>query len=697
MTSRPHWRRELALAALWLGALALAAVIARMGADPPRWVKLAASAIVVAGATGLFAHGRRLASKASRWSHRWSLLLRGHHAEVVLPIVMVAAVATGALASPLLVLAAVCVLALAQSDLPRAAIYAAIVLGSLTAMDVLRDGRIDPGHLVLAAAVLAGLGVLPVVRGRRDREEIEQATLRAERLEAFFAHKRGEGPRSDAEGAASTTVPAVNSASPVRSDADAAGNKWQLANYLRDVRDLLGADEVVFWRAEGDESDYRPAAWYTLRGDAPRDVSPATRRFVAWSVQEQMVHCIGEQDHVHLAIAPVIDDQATLLGALSMSSATGFVSARSEIKRWLPRFATQVAALADLLLARGALEHENRSTAAILNASAEFQNSRSLGALATLIAERSLELTAGNRAALVRWHARDERGSVQGVTRQHVVAAGFEISADSTVAACCRSGDQLVLESPLAIDRSRPVYGPGERQRAIGSLGIIPIQRDGIVTGAIVLEGDAPHAVRVRDAQRVQIIGALAARALETLWEIEEAGKRAQTDALTGLGNRRFFDEHVERVLREADRSGATVALIVADVDHFKAVNDNFGHDAGDAILQRVAATLGDVVRTSDLLARFGGEEFAILLPNTHLTGACELAERLRRAVEQRVATVGGRQIPVTASFGVASYPETAKSKDDFFPAADKALYRAKKDGRNKVRSAELTVEATGN
>lgn len=689
----PPGRRELALAALWLFALALAGVIARAGANPPRWVTLSAAVVSVAGAAAFFSGGRRVASSTSRWSTP----LRGQHAAIALPIIVLASVATGALASPLLVIAAVCVLALAQSDVARAAMYASATLGSVAAMDVLRDGRVDPGAVVLAAAVLAGIGVLPAVRRRRDQEQIEQATLRAERLEAFFAHKRGEAARGDAGAAAASAGMSVHLPGAVGSDADVAGDKWQLANYLRDVRDLLGADEVVFWRSEGDDAEYRPAAWYTLRGDAPRDVSPATRRFIAWSVQEQMVHCIGEQDHVHLAIAPVIDDQATLLGALSMSSAAGFVSAKSEIKRWLPRFATQVAALADLLLARAALEHENRSTAAILNASAEFQNSRTLGDLAALIAARSLELTAGNRAALVRWHARDERGSVQGVTRQHVVKVGFEVSADSTVAECCRSGDQLVLESPLAIDRSRPVYGPGERQRAIGSIGIVPIQRDGVVTGAIVLEGDASHAVRGRDVQRVQIIGALAARALETLWEIEEAGKRAQTDALTGLGNRRFFDEHVERVLREADRSGATVALIVADVDHFKAVNDNYGHDAGDAILQRVAATLGDVVRTSDLLARFGGEEFAILLPNTHLTGACELAERLRRAVELRVATVGGRQIPVTASFGVASYPETAKSKDDFFPAADKALYRAKKDGRNKVRSAEPSVEATGN
>ena len=180
-----------------------------------------------------------------------------------------------------------------------------------------------------------------------------------------------------------------------------------------------------------------------------------------------------------------------------------------------------------------------------------------------------------------------------------------------------------------------------------------------------------------------------AAMSLETVWEIEAVSERATTDGLTGLRNRRAFDDGMKHEVDRIERKQAErVSLVVADIDHFKKVNDTYGHEAGDAVLKAVARVFHETARDTDLCARFGGEELAVLLPGTPTEGALELAERLRRAIEERPVRFGGKEIAVTASFGVATYPDSARSRDSFFPSADKALYEAKRDGRNRVKCA---------
>jgi diguanylate cyclase len=169
---------------------------------------------------------------------------------------------------------------------------------------------------------------------------------------------------------------------------------------------------------------------------------------------------------------------------------------------------------------------------------------------------------------------------------------------------------------------------------------------------------------------------------------MEEVSRRARTDALTGLANRRAFDEQLEQLLAHADRFGHSVSLILADVDHFKAVNDTWGHEVGDIVLQSIARTLSDGVRAVDVCSRFGGEEIAILLPQTTLQGAVELADRLRKAVAAKPIAAQGTEVTVTVSCGVASYPDGVLTKEALFAAADRALYEAKSAGRNCVKAA---------
>lgn len=161
----------------------------------------------------------------------------------------------------------------------------------------------------------------------------------------------------------------------------------------------------------------------------------------------------------------------------------------------------------------------------------------------------------------------------------------------------------------------------------------------------------------------------------------------ASTDTLTGLATRRHLLEQAGHELARAHRSGRPLALILFDVDHFKSVNDRFGHDTGDQVLRRIGELLRSELREIDIAARWGGEEFCVLLPDTNSQAAVEIAERLCAAVENTSMTSpDGAPLPVTASFGVV----LSKLEDDDFSrlvnAADKAMYQAKHEGRNCVR-----------
>jgi diguanylate cyclase (GGDEF)-like protein len=173
-----------------------------------------------------------------------------------------------------------------------------------------------------------------------------------------------------------------------------------------------------------------------------------------------------------------------------------------------------------------------------------------------------------------------------------------------------------------------------------------------------------------------------------TKLRLEEANQRlerlATTDPLTDLPNRRRFIERLEEETETAHRYKHATSLILLDLDHFKRVNDNFGHPAGDRVLVEVARILKERARAADLPARLGGEEFAILVPFTNEGGACELAEDMRVRIEQHVFEGIGH---VTASFGVAELDTSAGSERRLLSEADAALYRAKAAGRNRVTS----------
>lgn len=166
-----------------------------------------------------------------------------------------------------------------------------------------------------------------------------------------------------------------------------------------------------------------------------------------------------------------------------------------------------------------------------------------------------------------------------------------------------------------------------------------------------------------------------------------EVHQRTILDTLTGLYNRRYFLDMLEREIARNERHNRAFSLVILDLDLFKDINDDLGHLAGDEILNALGFVLRNRVRRHDTAARIGGEEFAVLLPETGLDDALELAEAIRRSVSEHEFSGAGRAVPLTASMGVAEWGRAMQNASDILRAADEALYEAKRDGRNCVRA----------
>ena len=191
------------------------------------------------------------------------------------------------------------------------------------------------------------------------------------------------------------------------------------------------------------------------------------------------------------------------------------------------------------------------------------------------------------------------------------------------------------------------------------------------------------------------LVGLLFGRPIvRTLGDFRRIASQAATDSLTGLGNRWTFDEELALEWRRAERVGDPLALILADIDDFKAINDTHGHRGGDEVLRVVGRVLLENVRQVDLAARYGGEEFAVIVPETDLEGAAQLAERLRVALEkEQIKLPDGSHVTVNASFGAAVKGELP-SAEQLVTAADEMLYEAKRAGKNRIAPQPQDVAA---
>ncbi len=458
---------------------------------------------------------------------------------------------------------------------------------------------------------------------------------------------------------------------------------------LQLLMDQVGAHEVVMWRPDVEQpGKLVPGGW--ARGPQPPPLNESEKLLVDLSASEQRsTFNAGGPSITILSVGVMLGEDRAAVSAHFREEPT---LGRTHLTEWVTRHGRAIADLYEVVRARSAVAHRNQKLRAMIRTATTLQGSRDPIALEEALARNACIVTGAAWTIIVRWDP-VARVGIPTHVGEHSPAFGAAITArqGSLVGDVCRTGTPKGYPDARPILASRePVFDGAPLPDGTRSLLIVPLRRSDreAPIGAMVLGHHERGALTSHDGHGANDLGTIAAGALETAWAVQEATERAKTDQLTGLPNRRHFDEAFARLMGETDRYGGAAALVMVDIDHFKKVNDTYGHEIGDAVLIAVGQSLAGERRTTDFVARLGGEELALILPQTDVPGAVELAERLRAGVEGlRVRTAAG-EIRVTASFGVALHLARSGSAARLYERADRALYAAKHAGRNRVELA---------
>jgi diguanylate cyclase (GGDEF)-like protein len=254
------------------------------------------------------------------------------------------------------------------------------------------------------------------------------------------------------------------------------------------------------------------------------------------------------------------------------------------------------------------------------------------------------------------------------------------------VASAVRLGSSLPGKD-LDVARA-PVFDAATRLKGLASLKVIPLRTAHQVLGAVVLGARRPGAYDSEAVRQLEVVAMQAAESIYRARLFEQTERLATSDGLTGLTNHRTLQTRLDEHLAQAQRYGKKLSLILCDIDHFKSVNDTYGHPAGDVVLRGVARALLEQARATDVVARYGGEEFAVVMPETDAAGALVIAERIRERVKTLAFETGQGKVSVTLSLGVAGFPGDAAKKADLVERADACLYHAKRHGRDRCVAA---------
>jgi diguanylate cyclase (GGDEF)-like protein len=262
------------------------------------------------------------------------------------------------------------------------------------------------------------------------------------------------------------------------------------------------------------------------------------------------------------------------------------------------------------------------------------------------------------------------------------------------VANVVRYGAPLPGRDAGAMDR-QIIFDDATQIRGLQSLKIFPLVAGQRILGTLVAGSRRKAAFDDDELRMLEVIAIQAAQAVLRAQLYEQMEHMATTDGLTGLLNHRTFQSRFDDVLAASRRYGRRTSLLLADIDHFKNVNDTHGHPAGDQVLRGVAKILREQARDTDLVARYGGEEFAVIMPETDTRGAHVIAERIRERLQKEVFQTEHGPLKVTLSLGIATFPEAGPDKAQLVQLADQCLYFAKRHGRNQTATAaQLQVGA---
>lgn len=255
-----------------------------------------------------------------------------------------------------------------------------------------------------------------------------------------------------------------------------------------------------------------------------------------------------------------------------------------------------------------------------------------------------------------------------------------EVIADPSLCQVIRTGREIIVGN---IDKDIPCECIIHKIEG-GGYACLPLITGGAIAGMVLIgKRDKGYWYNEEIRKLLLVYVGLTASALQRVRLIDITRRAAITDSLTGAYNRRFFDEMLKKQIALAKRRNEPLGLILADLDHFKNINDTYGHIAGDQALQQIASIMKNSIRSSDILSRYGGEEFVIIMPSIDISNAIKKAEGLRRHIESFQFQIGsaGQPPQITISIGVSSFPDHGTEYETLIAAADLALYKAKKEG----------------
>ncbi len=307
-------------------------------------------------------------------------------------------------------------------------------------------------------------------------------------------------------------------------------------------------------------------------------------------------------------------------------------------------------------------------------------NAPDVASLAQELVQFAVRVTRGHGAAFVSWNGTSgELVAVEGATlgRSAVIDTG------ESLAVLCARGAATLSKDRNAL-RKLHVLSPGESFERTPEIAVaIPLIDQDTVVGVLTV-WSAHQQIDVSAITSLESIAPYAAARLQQAQQLGQMQRLADIDGLTGLANRRAFESHLLAEWARWERYQRPFSLLLFDIDHFKRVNDQYGHDAGDEVLRAVSTALRGLLRGSDFAARHGGEEFAVILPEARGRTAVEIAERVRAHISELPIIARGQHIPVTISGGVVSTADNMTA-EDMVRRADQLLYRAKQSGRNRI------------
>lgn len=616
---------------------------------------------------------------------------------------------TSGAGSPLVLLlyGAACYLGLLQGPyrfLPAAGIAAgALLLSSIF-------GSIDGGILGTIAPLigLAGFAFLPSIFFGQVQEEAQQAQLALESIE-----RTARGIEHDADRQQQQVRHASHAKEDVQADLRALTRRLQetLNSTCQVLVEATGADRCLIFRPtrEGDSlglvaTNLQPGAVVkTVHGG--EGVFGAARKAGGSLLMPSIEHpysglvYTSEPTAVHnVMVAPLVRDGEPW-GVLVMD-ATRAEMVTPRDRRLVEGIVPLLLSLLQQLVELRAYRQDSGEDKQAHETSQALASQGGLDGLAEVLVERSQQMLEAHATALVMLQDDASLKVLQAVGfDQDPVGTRFPFDKTVSLVAQAIRYETPLIQTGLGGHRKPPTlfgteFGPAGR---FTDVMIVPLMTPGSdveprrCLGALCLCRSRNQPFQDKDKDRVLMLANQAASHLLNIRLLEDSKQQAATDGLTGLPNRRAFAEKLDEMLQRAARFTTPVSLLILDLDHFKKVNDTYGHPVGDQVLRRLSALLRESIREAvDMAARYGGEEFAILLENTSHDGALKLAERLRKAFsEETFIHMEGshaQQFKCTMSLGVASYPEAGDALV-LVEKADQALYEAKQDGRNKVMS----------